>query len=307
MKKVIVTGANGFIGTALCRELALNGIQVIAVLRDENENIDDLKDLDGIRIVYCDLMNFRNLAELISDRDVEVLYHLAWVGSAGKLRGDIDVQINNIKYTCDTIKACADMKCKRFVFAASIMEYEIEALMQTDASPNISTLYSGAKISADYMARTLAAGVGVEYIRAVISNIYGAGEKSQRLVITSLKKLLKGEHCSFSKGEQMYDFIYITDAAKAFAAIGEKGYPNRTYYIGSLKPRPLKEFLTEMGEQVSKEIKLGIGDLEFNGVSLSYQEFDVEAVKKDTGFEPSVTFAEGIKKTINWLKEQKDV
>lgn len=303
MKKVIVTGANGFIGTALCRELSDQGISVIAVVRNEEENISNIENLKGLRVVYSDLSEFKNLNEKISDRDIDVLYHLAWVGSAGPLRGSADVQFNNIKYTCDTVKACSKMNCKRFVFASSIMEYEIEAVMATDATPGINTLYSSAKVSADYMARTIAGSLGVDYIRAVISNIYGPGELSPRLVNTSIRKLLNGEHCVFSAGEQTYDFIYIDDAAKTFVAIGEKGVANRTYYIGSQNPRPLKEFLCELRDQVDPNIEIGLGEIPFNGVSLTYTEFDIHAVKNDTGFVPSVSFTEGIKNTIEWIKE----
>ena len=302
MRKAIVTGANGFIGTALCKELSRQGISVIAIVRNEEENISNIESLDGIRIVYSDLSEFKNLHEKISDRDIDVLYHLAWVGSAGPLRGNANVQFNNIKYTCDTVEACSKMNCKRFVFASSIMEYEIEAVMATDATPGINTLYSSAKVSADYMARTIAGSLGVDYIRAVISNIYGPGELSPRLVNTSIRKLLKGEHCAFSVGEQTYDFIYIDDAAKTFVAIGEKGVANRTYYIGSQNPRPLKEFLCELRDQVDPNIEIGLGEIPFNGISLTYTEFDIHAVKNDTGFVPLVSFAEGIKNTIQWIK-----
>lgn len=303
MKKVIVTGANGFIGTALCRELSNQGISVIAVVRNEEENISNIENLSGLRVVYSDLSEFKNLHEKISDKDVDVLYHLAWVGSAGPLRGNAEVQFNNIRYTCDTVEACSKMNCKRFVFASSIMEYEIEAVMATDATPGINTLYSSAKVSADYMARTIAGSLGVDYIRAVISNIYGPGELSPRLVNTSIRKLLKGEHCAFSAGEQTYDFIYIDDAAKTFVAIGEKGIANRTYYIGSQNPKPLKEFLCELRDQIDPNIEIGLGEIPFNGVSLTYNEFNVHAVKEDTGFVPTVSFAEGIQNTIEWIKE----
>lgn len=303
MKKVIVTGANGFIGTALCRELSNQGISVIAVVRNEEENISNIENLKGLRVVYSDLSEFKKLHKKISDRDVDVLYHLAWVGSAGSLRGNSEVQFNNIRYTCDTVEACSKMNCKRFVFASSIMEYEIEALMATDATPGINTLYSSAKVSADYMARTIAGSLEVDYIRAVISNIYGPGELSPRLVNTSIRKLLKGEHCAFSAGEQTYDFIYIDDAAKTFVAIGEKGVTNRTYYIGSQNPKPLKDFLCELRDQVDPNIEIGLGEIPFNGVSLTYDEFNVYAVKEDTGFVPTVSFAEGIKSTIKWIKE----
>lgn len=303
MKKAIVTGANGFVGTALCKTLSADGIDVIAIVRNKEANTKGIKDIPNLSIVYCDLSDFRNLANYIDDRDVDVFYHLAWVGSAGSLRGDSDVQIKNVQYTCDSIKACAEIECKRFIFASSIMEYEIEATMATDATPGINTLYCSAKVAADYMARTVAGSLGVDYVRAVISNIYGPGEMSPRLINTSLRKLLNGEHCAFSAGEQTYDFIYIDDAAKTFIAIAENGKSNRTYYIGSQNPKPLKEFLCEMRDVVDPSIEIGLGEIPFNGVSLTYKEFDVNAVKNDTGFVPKVSFKEGIKNTVEWIKE----
>lgn len=304
MKKVIVTGANGFIGSALCKELSSQGIEVIAVVRSKYACIDTIQNLPGIRIVYCELINFKNLEEVIPVRDADALYHLAWIGSAGFLRGDYQIQMDNVQYTCDTVRACAAMNCKRFVFASSIMEYEIEAFMKEDDTPGINTLYCSSKLAANYMARTIAASLGISYIRAVISNIYGPGERNPRLINTSLRKLLHGEHCAFSAGSQIYDFIYITDAAKAFVAVAGKGIANRTYYIGSLSPRPLKDFLCEMRDQVNPNIKIGLGELPFTGISLSYKEFDIEAVKNDTGFVPSVDFAQGIRNTIKWIQEQ---
>lgn len=303
MKKVIVTGANGFVGSAVCQELVNQGIEVIAIVRDKSARIDNIKNIQGIQIIYCDLSNFCSLSEMISDWNIDAFYHFAWAGSAGALRGDVNVQLKNVKYTCDSIKACAEMGCKRFIFASSIMEYEIIAAMETDRTPGINTLYCSAKVAADYMARTLAGQIGIDYIRAVISNIYGPGEMSPRLINTSIRKMLKGEHCAFSAGEQIYDFIYVTDAAKAFAAIGERGITNKTYYIGSEDPKPLKEFLIDLRDCVNPQISIGLGEMLFNGVSLSYKEFDIHAVKKDTGFVPEISFKEGIRKTIAWIKE----
>lgn len=303
MKKAIVTGANGFVGTAVCEELVNQGVDVIAIVHHSNEVLNSLEKNNGLRIVYADLSSFRNLAEAIEDRDVDVMYHFAWVGSAGPLRGDVDVQMKNVQYTCDSIRACSDLKCSRFVFASSIMEYEIEATMATDATPGINTLYCSAKVAADYMARTLAGSLGVDYIRAVISNIYGPGELSPRLVNTSIRKMLNGEHCAFSAGDQLYDFIYITDAAKTFFKIGDQGRTNRTYYIGSQEPKPLKFFLKELRDCVDPTIEIGLGELPFNGVSLTYKEFNIEAVKEDTGFIPEVSFKDGISNTVEWIKK----
>ena len=301
--KAIVTGANGFVGSAVCRELSDRGYEVIAVVRSEKSVVTSIKGLRGLQILYCDMDSYSDLKEQISERDIDMFYHFAWEGSAGSLRGDNNVQMNNIKCTCDAVSACADLGCKRFIFAASIMEYEINAFMQTDIAPGINSIYPVAKLTADYMAKTLAGKMGIEYIRGVISNRYGPGEISPRLVNTSLRKMLKNEHCAFSAGEQMYDFIYITDAAKAFVAVGESGRPYKTYYIGSLEPKPLRFFLLEMRDRVDPLIEIGLGELPFDGVSLSYEEFDVLAVKKDTGFVPLVSFSEDIGNTIDWIRE----
>ena len=82
--KAVVTGASGFVGTAVCKELSAQGVEVIAVVRPSGKTAKNIEILPGIRIVYADLSHFRNLANLIPDRDIDVLYHFAWVGKIGR-------------------------------------------------------------------------------------------------------------------------------------------------------------------------------------------------------------------------------
>jgi len=303
LKKAIVTGANGFVGSAVVEELSRRNIQTIAVVRNENSNIEKIRKLPYVTICYCNLSNIETLSSKIPDRDIEAFYHFAWEGSAGKLRADCDVQLDNVKASIDALKVCHELGCSRFVFASSIMEYEVAKLMNTELSPSINTLYCTAKITADYMCKAIASQLDVEYISGIISNIYGVGEISPRLINTSVRKLLLGERPIFSSGIQQYDFIYITDAAKAFLAIGEKGKKNKSYYIGSSRPHSLKEYLIEMRDVVSPGAEIGLGELTFNGVSLTYTEFDIHALENDTGFKPEVSFADGINRTAIWIKK----
>lgn len=307
MRKAIVTGANGFLGAALCRKLSLCGVEVIAVVRNEMSDISAIEGLQGVNIVYCDMSEYVRLGEVISDRDVDIFYHFAWEGSAGALRGDERVQLKNVEYSCDAMRGCSEIQCKRFVFASSIMEYEVNALLENRISPSINSIYSCAKSVANQMLRILAADKQIIYFGTVISNIYGPGEKSPRFINSTIRKMLRGEHCSFTTGEQMYDFVYVDDAVEYLYAIGEKGKENQIYYIGSLKPKPLKEFIQEMVEQVNPALEIGFGEIPFQGISLTYQEFDIYAVKNDTGIEPVVNFADGIQRTMEWVKGEEGI
>ncbi|MBQ1409792.1 MAG: NAD(P)-dependent oxidoreductase [Oscillospiraceae bacterium] len=303
MKKAVITGANGFVGRHVAKAAADSGYYVYAVIREGTDPIDKLLRNERIMIVRCDMDHYASLPEMIRDQ-IDVFFHFAWDGSAGSKRGDGQCQLNNISRSCDAVEAAARLSCSRFVFAGSIMEYEIETMMQTEQAPPLSTLYCTAKKTADYMCRTIANARGLSYVCGLISNIYGPGERSPRLINTSIRKLLNGEHAAFSAGDQLYDFIYITDAAKCFVAIGEKGHNNKTYYIGSRAPKPLKEFLLALGQIVAPGVKLGLGELPFHGVSLTYQEFDVDAVYTDCGVEPEVPFREGISRTTEWIRQE---
>lgn len=297
---VVVTGANGFIGAALCRELSAQGMGVIAVTNKSDSNV---KDTPGVEVLHCELAQYSKLSPLIGrNRNIGVFYHFAWAGTSGDLRGDVDIQLANVKATCEAVEVCRDIGCKRFVFAGSIMEYEIDAYMKTAKAPVRNTLYCTAKLSADYMARTVAADCDIEYMRAVISNVYGPGEYSARLINTSIRKMLRGEHCAFSSGEQLYDFIYIDDAVQAFINIGKGGISNKTYYIGNAKPRKLKEFLHELRDVVNPDLEIGVGEIPFNGVSLSYNELSTDNLTLDTGFVPQIDFATGVHRTVEWIR-----
>lgn len=303
IKKALVTGASGFLGRALCGELSRQGVEVIAVVR-EGSRTGELEEMRGVRVLRCDMSAYRSLADYIGDRDVDTMYHLAWQGASGTDRADKDLQLRNVACSCDAATVSAVLGCSRFVFASSIMEIENERFMRGEGEPPKSSIYAAAKSAANYMARATAASVGVRYVRALISNIYGAGELSPRLINSSLRKIAGGERCSFSPGEQTYDFIYIDDASRAIAAIGANGTGGRTYYIGSAKPRPLKEFLTEMGEAVGRPDLIGLGDMPFSGMTIDWSDIDIDAVRRDTGVTNEVDFTSGIKKTYECLMEQ---
>lgn len=303
MKKAIVTGANGFVGSNVCRELCGRGVKVYAVIKDENENIDNIGGLEGLKIVYCDLNDISSLPDKISDRGADVFYHFAWVGSAGPLRCDEEMQLQNALWTAQALRTADSMGCKKFVNAGSIMEKETyTAVYAQDSTPGLPYIYGAGKLAARAICKPIANSLDIDLCWAVITNAYGAGELSPRFVNSTIRRIIAGEPLQFTAATQNYDFIYIDDVAKAFAAIGEHGKPNREYTIGSGNARPLKEFILEMQQALAPDAEPIFGDVPFTGVNMPLEAFDTSAIREDCGFVPAIGFAEGTRLTMDWIK-----
>ena len=304
MKKAIVTGATGFVGSCLVKDLVSRGVDVYAVVRSEESDIKALQQLHNVKIVICSLDKILSLPALVLDRDIEVFYHFAWEGTSGRDRDNIDLQLRNVQATCNAVSVASDIGCLKFVNAGSIMEYEaIQYIPKDGTLPRMGNIYSIAKQTSDFMAKTLAVSLNLNYINTIISNIYGDGEKSERLINTTIKKFLKKEKTSFTHGEQLYDFIYIKDAARAFYLVGERGKPFTSYYIGNPKPHPLKDFIQRMRNVINKDIELSFGEVPFQGALLKYDEFDTNKLFEEFGFIQNINFEQGIEKTVKWIQD----
>lgn len=301
MKRVIVTGANGFVGSAVIRELIKNDVEVLALCHKipEKKIISDL-----ITYKEFELSKIEELKDIVINDYYDTFYHFAWAGSAGSDRGNATLQLQNVQWTIDALNFAKNIGCKRFVCAGSIIEYETMRACYTDGNkPGLGYIYGSAKMSAHTVAMSIAANIGIDLIWAEITNAYGVGEISSRLINTTIRKIINKESPQFTSGTQNYDFVYIDDVARAFYLIGKNGKPFHSYLIGSGNARPLKEFLLEMKESIAKDVDFIFGDVPFTGVNLDLSIFDTKKTEKDTGFKAEISFAEGVKRTYEWLKK----
>ena len=302
MRSAIVTGANGFIGSKLVKELLRNRIKVIALIHNDHKNA--LPQNDYLKTINVDLNHIYDLKKIVDNNCCDVFYHFAWNGSAGQARADTKLQLSNAQWTIDALKTAKELGCKRFVCAGSIMEHETVAAAYTQCNkPGLGYIYGSGKLVAHTMAMSVAANIGIDLLWGSITNAYGVGELSPRMVNTTIRKIINNESPKFSAGTQNYDFVYIDDVAKAFYLIGERGKPFHEYRIGSSTARPLKEFLLEMKSAIAPNLDFIFGEVPFTGINLPLGVFDCSETERDTGFRAKVSFAEGTKLTMEWLKK----
>ena len=301
MKSAIVSGANGLVGSAVVQELLCSGYTVYALVREGHcENIPNSSRVDIIPFELSRMAECRKKLPAACD----AFYHFAWEGSAGAARADTKLQLNNAQWTVDALQTASALGCKRFLCAGSIMEHETMAAAYTQGcKPGMGYVYGGGKLIAHAMCMPVAAQLGIDLIWPEITNAYGAGERSPRLVNTTIQKCIRGESPQFTAGTQNYDFVYIDDVARAFRLIGENGKPFHEYLIGSSNARPLKEFLLEMQASIAPQLPFRFGDIPFTGIDLPLDRFDCSQTEADTGFRAEISFAEGCRRTMAWWTE----
>lgn len=301
MEKVIITGADGFVGSYTVQHFLNEGKIVLAL--DMGLEARRLKDHKNLTYMQCDITDTKVMMEKISQGVYDTFIHFAWAGSAGQARVDYKLQMQNALNTVECLKAAKELGCSRFICAGSIMEYEVEAAVHSQGShPGMGYIYGMGKHIAHCMCKSVAANIGIELLWPMITNAYGVGELSPRFVNTTLRKIINGENLQFTAATQNYDFVYVSDVAKAFYLIAEKGRPFCEYMIGSGNARPLKEFILEMVSACGPDAKLLFGDVPFTGTNMPLSTFAIDEIKKDCGFEPEVNFANGTKMTMDWLK-----
>lgn len=305
MRKVILTGADGFIGRNLANELLKDDYLIYAVVRDIEKARCLMKNTERVIYISCEMKKYENLLQYSELREVEQILHFAWSGvSDTNKQGYVD-QLENVKASCDLMHIGIKLGIKKFLFAGSLMEFEHKKAFESGYyKVSERNIYHVAKNTARNMLQIIANNHGINFQLITISNVYGVGEKSSRLINTAIRNMLKGQKMSFTLAEQNYDFIYIEDAVRAIKLVAEVGKSNKNYYIGNKEQRPLKNFLYELRDTVAPTVELGIGELPYKGVSLEYNEFDTNGLYDDFHFNIIYDFREGIKKTAEWIKKE---
>ena len=303
MRTVIISGANGFVGSALVRELLKYDYKIYAL--DQKGCSGNIPENSRVVFVPCDLAEMAVLKEKLPEENYDSFFHFAWMGSAGLARADTALQLSNAQWTVDSLRVAKDLGCKRFLCAGSIMEHETMAAAYNQGNkPGMGYIYGGGKLIAHVMCMSVAAQIGIDLIWPEITNAYGVGERSPRLVNTTIQKCIRGQVPQFTAGTQNYDFVYVDDVARAFRLISENGKPFHEYLIGSSNARPLKDFLQEMQKTIAPNMQFQFGDIPFTGIDLPLSQFDCSQTEHDTGFRAEISFAEGCRRTYEWWKEQ---
>lgn len=304
MKKAIIVGANGFIGTHLSFHLVKEGYEVEALVAKgfPYEPLKKKEHIHCIEYTFDTLMELQGIDVL---KNAQMIYHLAWAGVSTTYKNEAQTQAQNILFGLKVLEFAEAVGIKRVIVPGSASEYACgQGVIDGHNTPAPSDMYSACKVATRFVCQTYAQQHGIDFIWTAVTSIYGPGRNDNNLISYAIKTLLKGEKPSFTGLEQQWDYLYIDDLMSALQAIGEKGKGGKIYPIGSGEHRQMAEYVKIIRDHIDSSLPLGIGDLPYKNKTIDNQILEISELKADTGFVPQIPFEQGIELTIKYFKAQ---
>lgn len=300
-KKVAMTGGTGPVGMALIQKLLEENVEILLFQREISERKKHLPKDERLHIVYCSLEQLKDYVP--QENNFDVFFHLGWANTWKGLRENLEAQGENVKYACDAVRLAHELGCHTFIGAGSQAEYgRHETPLQDDTVCIPENAYGIMKLCTCHSTRVLCQKYGIRHIWSRILSGYGKYDNLYSVLISNILNALEGREMKFSKGEQIWDFVYMDDIADALYLLAKKGKANQIYPIGSGKARPLKEYITILCDKLGKLDEMVLGEVPYGETPIMHLEADISKIQKDTGWQPKVEFEEGISKTIEFYK-----
>lgn len=299
---VIVTGAASFLGLAVLRQLLEHGHQVTAVVRPGSKNRAKLLQHEGLAVLELDMKDIGHLCGRIPNADI--FLHMAWggVGSAG--RQDVNIQKENIDCSILAVRTAAALGCRRFVFSGSQAEYGIQSdIIYEDVPCRPVSEYGKAKLEFGNHAKTLCKSLKIEYIHTRIFSVYGPGDHPWSLVSSCLRTWKQGGHMELGDCLQLWNYLYIDDAARGLTALMEQG-SGGIYNLAGADTRVLRSYIEEMYAACGGTGSYEYGKRKPNAEGSAPLQPAIDKIRNRTGFRPQVSFAEGINETLYCMRRE---
>jgi UDP-glucose 4-epimerase len=289
-----VTGASGFIGTALCHFLAQAGADVWGLrLRSGAERVP-------WRWLAGDVTDAAQVSRAVHASRPDAVFHLASVVTGSrKLELVVPMLQGNLLGFVNVAIAAAESQCKRIVTIGSLQEPD-QAPLSAPSSP-----YAAAKFAASGYARMLAAVFAIPVVIARVFMVYGPGQRDfTKLVPYVLSQLLAGRKAALSSGTQAFDWIYVDDVCEALLAVGSiEGLDGRTIDIGTGSLTSVIEVARGLARRLDAPDLLQIGALP-DRVGDPIRVADVTTTHSLIGWKARVDLETGLDVTTEWFKSQ---
>jgi len=296
-KRVLVTGAAGFIGRYTLPILLMNGFEVHAV-----DVMPPDEQLTGLHWHQADLLDAAKTAQLLATVQPNHLLHFAWYAKHGEYHNSLE-NIRWVEGSLYLLRAFHRMGGKRVVIAGTCAEYDLSqddcSEQTTPLSP--STLYGVCKNALQHLLKDFSRVTGLSSAWGRIFFLYGPGENPRRLVSSVILNLLRNQIAPCSHGRQIRDFLHVEDVASAFVSLlmsPVQGPVN----IASGCPVTLRDVVLTAADCLEATERVNFGALQIAANEFPRIVGNNGRLTEEVGWRPKYDLAMGISQTVNYWR-----
>ena len=318
--KILVTGAAGFIGAFTSKQFIEQGHQVIGIdnLNDyydialKHGRLEWLNKLDGFEFIQTEIADRDALNKVFADHKFDRVVHLAaQAGVRYSIENPHAYADSNLVAFVNILEACRHNKIEHLVYASSSSVYGLNSKIPYATSDRVDhpvSLYAATKKSNELMAHTYSHLYGLPTTGLRFFTVYGPWGRPDMAYFSFTKKILAGETIDvYNHGKMQRDFTYIDDIVKGVIGCLDKppaeqnGRRHAIYNIGNNRSEDLMHFIGVLEQSLGQKAEIDFQPMQPGDVKETYA--DIEATRRDFGFEPSTTIDEGLPRLVAWYRD----
>lgn len=314
---ILVTGGSGFIGSHLCEKLVDLGVETINLdsFCDnydpliKERNISSLLDSPFYYLYRGDIRDNRILDRIFATHPIGIIIHLAALAgvrqSLAKPRDYVSVDIEG---TVNLLEYAAKYQIKRFLFGSSSSVYGDNSVpfKESDRLERPLSPYAAAKISGEIFCRTYHQLYGFSIGCLRFFTVYGPRQRPEMAIHQFTKMIDHGlEVPLFGEGDSERDYTYIDDIIRGIIGAVEAPYSFEAFNLGNSRTIVLSDLVKLIGEVIGKKPRLVRLPVQMGDVPRTWA--DLTQSGKILGYQPQVDITEGIKRFVDWYRDQSRV
>ena len=328
-RNILITGGAGFIGSHLVRLLVNKYPDYHIINMDlltyagNLENLKDIEHKENYSFVKCDICDFKKVKQVFVDYKIDSLIHLAAESHVDRsIEDPFSFAQTNVMGTLSLLQAAKsywknNFKNKLFYHVSTDEVYGSlgkEGFFTEKTSYDPHSPYSASKASSDHFVRSFSDTYHLPILISNCSNNYGSHQFPEKLIPLFINNIVNNKPLPvYGKGENVRDWLFVNDHARAIDVIFHKGKLGDTYNIGGFNEWKNIDLIKVIIKTVDKILERDEGTsnklityvTDRAGHDLRYA-IDSTKLKNELGWEPSLQFEEGIEKTVKWYLDNKN-
>jgi nucleoside-diphosphate-sugar epimerase len=306
--RCLVTGASGHLGSYLTKRLVEAGAQVFVLVRPESDLWRLAGVVDRVRVLRAGLSDLKSIEPDINQARPEAVFHLAWAGVTGAFKESREQVTSNVTGSLELFEAVREAGCKLWVGVGSQAEYGLHnSVLDEDTPASPVTAYGTGKLAVGLLTKKLCELAGMRYVWMRLLATYGPKDDERHLIPATIKRLLAGERPALTPGEQIWDYLYVEDAAEAIHLAALMPDAEGVFNLGSGEGRPVREIIEHARDLIDPSLPLGFGEMPYPPGQAMRLETSIDRLRAATGWRPRVGLDKGLRRTIEWYRSQASV